>query len=309
MKETSWIFKECIQITIMILLFSSIAFAQTDKSKNNPDLKHSHTLPDSTRQLFSNNDKELQKLTIEQLQNAPSQPMQPLSISPNFQNYLNKGYETLSPGYFPMSKNPTNYGDYSTSGVIKQFRHSAILGSGSVETVMGMGNVGNASVAYQQMLGSRMVLTVGANVSKTTFTPMYDISVGSTTSLSYMLNDRLSFTAFGDYTRSMTNSFSSLNVGGFASIGLSNKFGLDIGASNYYDPMFRQWQTEPIVYPYFKLGGQKLGFDFGPLIKDVLINMFDKNKNRDFVGPMGPMGPIGSGQLKAIQMRPRQRYE
>ncbi|MDD4592725.1 MAG: hypothetical protein PHG06_20215 [Parabacteroides sp.] len=304
MKKTSWIFKKYIQIAIVMLLFSNIAIAQSDESKDNPDMKRNNTLADTTRQLFSTTDRQLQKLTVEQLQNNAAGTVQPLSISPHFQRYLDKGYETLSPGYFLMSKNPTNYGDYNTSGVIKQFRHSAFIGAGSVETVMGTGNIGNASVAYQQMLGSRVMLTVGANVSKTTFTPMRYISVGSSASLSYMLNDRLSFTAFGDYTRSMTGPYSNLNIGGFASIGLSNKFGLDIGANNYYDPMYRQWQTEPIVYPYFKLGGQKLGFDFGPLIKDMLINLFDKNKNKDFMGPMGP-----DRQLRAIQMRPRQMYQ
>ena len=59
-------------------------------------------------------------------------------------------------------------------------------------------------------------------------------------------------------------------------------FGIDVGARQTYDAMYGH-ELVPIVQPFIKLGGAKLGIDVGPMLKDA---MRKKNGNSNGFNPI-----------------------
>lgn len=58
------------------------------------------------------------------------------------------------------------------------------------------------------------------------------------------------------------------------------RFGLKLGAQRYYDPFQRQWKTDPIVTPSFKIGRKfVMELPVGPLVRESLETLFKKNSN------------------------------
>ena len=117
--------------------------------------------------------------------------------------------------------------------------------------------------------------------------------VGGT--VGYRVNERLSLHAFGYYYANssmispMVNPYLAVSTyGGYADIRVSKYFGVDTGVRRYLNPMTGKWVTDPIVSPYIKINGkQKIGFDFGRLLKGLIWG------NDDNMLPRGPvrMGP------------------
>ena len=71
------------------------------------------------------------------------------------------------------------------------------------------------------------------------------------------------------------------------------KWGVDLGGKTEPNPYTGRLETTPIVMPYYNLNGQKLGFDFGGLLKSIIINQRMKKEGYGPMGPFGPMGPMG----------------
>lgn len=58
------------------------------------------------------------------------------------------------------------------------------------------------------------------------------------------------------------------------------RFGLKLGAQRYYDPFQRQWKTDPIVTPSFKIGRKfVMELPVGPLVRESLETLFKKGSN------------------------------
>lgn len=97
--------------------------------------------------------------------------------------------------------------------------------------------------------------------------------------LTYGINENLSITAFGQY---INNPFyysmaaypyiSTSYYGAFVTFH-SEKVDLGLGVKRTFDPFARQWVTDPIVMPGFKVGKTKIKIDFGPAIKKTFYNL------------------------------------
>lgn len=121
-------------------------------------------------------------------------------------------------------------------------------------------------------------------------------------SVSYALNDNLSFTAFGSYyTQPHVNQPALLGyvgyptVGGYANYRFgSSNFGVKVGAQGYYSLSSRHWEAQPIVMPYFRLAkGADIGIDVGGILYQVLRNTSVFNSNNDFRPTTGPIRSDG----------------
>ena len=156
----------------------------------------------------------------------------------------------------------------------------------------GIGSVATAGVMGVHHFSDELTLTGGAMLQKTGI--FYNTATLSA-QLSYQLTDYVSLNAFGAYE---TPSFMSMYhtpqqylFGGYVTFSTENKkWGIDLGEKTEMNPYTGRLEATPIVMPYYNLNGQKLGFDFGGLLKSIIIN---NRMKKEGYGPMGPMGPMG----------------
>lgn len=115
--------------------------------------------------------------------------------------------------------------------------------------------------------------------------------------MSLRLSDRISLHAFGAYSSpynsinpAIDGFFNTSNFGGFLRFDSESIWGIDVGVSNTYNPSLRSWQAAPLVRPYVKVGGTKLGVDVGGILYNVLRNS-SKQRSNPTIGPPIPVGP------------------
>lgn len=102
--------------------------------------------------------------------------------------------------------------------------------------------------------------------------------------LSYDFNENVSASVYGRYvTNPFFHSMASFpyvatsSFGGFITLH-NEKCGIDLGVNNYYDAFNRCWQTNPIVRPTYKIGKVKMTIDMGPLIKEGILRLMNKQR-------------------------------
>ena len=194
--------------------------------------------------------------------------------------------------HFRYDTNPYSH-DWSSSGVITRIGGGYLTGAGSHTTYPGMGNTTSASVAFTMPMGDRLSVTAGVTGSKYHFDRMAWNDYGVFGNASFRLSDRFSLNAFGQYyVNQQFHSIAAMPFLGSSSYGgtlgwkASDKFSLDVGARRLYDPYTGKWLTMPIVQPTINLLGAPISFDAGPLIYQVLNNLFGGGKNnRDWGDP------------------------
>lgn len=176
------------------------------------------------------------------------------------------------------------------------WRNAYVLASGGVNVMPGLMDRESGALTLQQHLG-RWTFTASAFADKYRFTSMgfLETRYGVGGTIDYQVSDRLSLHAFGYYypnssmVSPMVNPYlATTTYGGYADIQVSKNFGVDAGVKRHLNPMTGKWVTDPIVSPYIKLNNkQKIGFDFGNLLKGLIWG------NEDNKLPRGPvrMGP------------------
>lgn len=166
-------------------------------------------------------------------------------------------------GYFPTWSTGYLYGSHSSSG-------SLLYGYTSY-----------ANIGIKQHLGDYW--TFDGNIGLQKYSVYYNTAVfyGS---INWHPTHWFELTAFGSY---MPGSFLSpvqispaFQWGGFATLQTDTDvpFGIDLGARDSYDPMSGH-QVTPIVQPFVKVGGAKIGIDFGPMIRDAIWKDNDRSRN------------------------------
>jgi hypothetical protein len=98
----------------------------------------------------------------------------------------------------------------------------------------------------------------------------------------YDLSEAVSLHAFGYYYANqmqvgpaMSPYVNNTTYGGYADIRFNKTFGTKMGVRRYVNPMTGKWTTEPIVNPYIKLGGGKLEFPLGSILKTLIVGNED----------------------------------
>ena len=136
----------------------------------------------------------------------------------------------------------------------------------------------SAMAGIKQQLGQYWSVNAYASFNK------YSIHYNNATiggSITWQPSPYFALTAFGAY---QTSSFGTqwqigpaFDYGGYITLQTDTDvpFGIDLGAYNAYDA-FSGHQVTPIVNPFVKIGGAKLGIDIGPLIRDALRNASGK---------------------------------
>ena len=147
-----------------------------------------------------------------------------------------------------------------------------------------IGGVNYAGAAIVQSFNRYMYATAGIDLVK--HSVLYNQATLNG-ALHYRPNNNFGITVFGSYSpgsfMSDVNIGQSFNFGGYITLESDNHWGIDLGAvENYYGGMH---DVTPIVRPYYNLNGAKLGFDFGPMIQNMMRR---NNKTSLEFNPAGP---------------------
>jgi hypothetical protein len=179
-----------------------------------------------------------------------------------------------------VDTSPLFRGDFSTGGVMWSHPSGAIIGSGSQESVPGIGRFNKASVGYMQMFGDRFALNLNANAMKYNLFPNIGQEFSTSGRFSFQETDRLGFNVFG--TKSLGNNFfSGDSYGGSVSLMMSDRFRMEVGVQRYYNQMTRQWETVPVAIPTIRLNnGAEIGLDVGSIIYEIFRSASFKNDRR-----------------------------
>ncbi len=168
-------------------------------------------------------------------------------------------------------------GDYRTGGVMHQFAHGTLFGSGGQTSLAGIGVINNASLGYQHLFNERLELELRANAMKVNMTHFTGQAFSTSGTLLYHASDRVAFKLFGSYDIGNSYGMSTHSYGATVSIDMSSRFGMEMGVQRYYDAMRGRWETVPVVIPYYRFEKFTLGMDVGGILYEVLRStVFDK---------------------------------
>ena len=67
----------------------------------------------------------------------------------------------------------------------------------------------------------------------------------------------------------------------------SSKFGVKAGAQTYRSIMDNSWHTQPMVVPYFRLGGNDIGIDVGGILYNIFVNANGGKRSNPTIAPPG----------------------
>ena len=191
--------------------------------------------------------------------------------------------------YLPYQTNPSPIfrGDYHTDGIMKQFRHGTLIGSGGQTSLPGIGRINDASLGYQHAFNSKLALQVNVNAMKINMAHSTGQAFNTSGILSYHPSDQVTFKFFGSYDIGNSYGMSTHRYGATMSVDMSERFNMEVGVQRYYNAIRGRWETVPVVIPSYRFKKFELGFDVGGLLYEILREVvFD---NRGSSGPtIGP---------------------
>lgn len=185
-----------------------------------------------------------------------------------------------NPLYLPYYTNPSPLfkGDYDTGGVMRQFSHGALLASGGQTTLPGIGRFNEASLGYRHDFSPNLSLQLGVDAMKVNMMHAAGQAFSTSGTLLYRPSDRVSLQVFGSYAPGNTYGMKTHQYGASISMDMSERFGVEVGVRRYYNSMSGQWETVPIVVPYYNFDNFKLGLDVGGILYEVLRNVVFRDK-------------------------------
>lgn len=180
----------------------------------------------------------------------------------------------------PYQTNPSLLfrGDYSANGVLRQFPHGILFGSGGQTSVPGIGRFNDASLGYQHTFNQRLTLRLGVDAMKINMIHSTGQAFNTSGALWYQASDRVAFKVFGSYAIGNTYGMDTHRYGATMSLDMSERFGMEVGVQRYYDAYRDRWETVPMVIPYYNFNKLKLSLDVGGILYEILRNAFFDNR-------------------------------
>lgn len=182
--------------------------------------------------------------------------------------------------YIPYQLNPSPLfrGDYATGGVLGYMGGGAWVGSGSQFSVPGIGRFNTASLGWQKQFSDRLQLQLMADALKMNTAHFTGQSFGLSGQLIYQAADRLYFRTFGGVGLGDFRMRPTYGFGGAVGLGVTERFGIELGAQSYYNTLTGRWEVLPVVAPYYKFDKMKLQIDVGPILLEVIRGAIQKSR-------------------------------
>jgi hypothetical protein len=261
MKRVNQYIGKCIMLVLVMLTLSINSYAQEETKKRGKGIA-------STTQEF----------LIE------SRP--PIFHQKNF--YTNSGYQLTEsiPSFdfeldmpflnkhnspiYQSDASPLFLWEYNVSGVIKQFKRGAITGAGSQDALINLGTINKVRIAYYHQFSDKLWMDVGVNATKMSGARFSNQFFGASGSFSYQPQERLTLNTFGSYAFSTFSGLTTYQYGGSVAYDITKKVGLEIGVQRQYNSFNNNWETLPIIKPYYKINKRvALEMDFGGVLHEV----------------------------------------
>ena len=170
---------------------------------------------------------------------------------------------------FATDKSPLHEGEYSTSGIIKNYPSGYFYGMGRQQNFINLGIMNYAGIGYVYSSG-RWLFDLQAYTVKWSVPRHESHLLGLSGILTYSVNEKIRLNTFGLYSFNLS-SFGSLDYGGFVSYDIAPKWGIDIGIRSHTDYPLHKTKVSPIVAPYFQHKGNKFGIDVGEGLLNLLL--------------------------------------
>ena len=174
--------------------------------------------------------------------------------------------------YLPYHTNPSPLfkGDYQTNGILHQFAHGALYGSGEQMSIPGIGLFNSASLGYQHQFNDRLQLQLQATAMKINMSHITGQTFSTSGTMSYRVSDRLSLNLFGSYYLGNSYGMNTYSYGGSMTVDMSKRFSMEMGVQRYYNAMSGRWEIVPVIVPTYKFKKLELGLDVGAILYEVL---------------------------------------
>lgn len=179
--------------------------------------------------------------------------------------------------------------DFSKSGTLSTWDNGHISGFSSHTSFPIIGNIGSAGFGISHDFTERFNFSGNLSFSKYSLPRFAYNTYTLAGQFSYRFNKNLSVTAFSYYesnrfiNNNRNNPYGSINMGGYlTAITNSNEWGVDMGVQRHFNPHKRKWVMVPVFRPFYNLGGNKLGFDLGGLLYQILNTVNLTNGNDDW---------------------------
>lgn len=179
-----------------------------------------------------------------------------------------------------------SYPDFSFSAGqadLLSWPQGAFYATGGSTELPGLMGIEQGALNLSQSLG-KFNLTVYGSATKYGFFQGLETSYGFGGELTYVINDKTSITMFGSYNSpvgitqpAMMGYVGVPTFGGYVNYRFHPRWGVKVGAQSYRSLVTRQWETQPIVMPYFRLGQNDIGLDFGGIIYGLIKSAADEN--------------------------------
>lgn len=251
---------KAILLTMITLLIAQFSYAQESVGK------------DSVQTSIPENTINLSPPVIHELQTEEYKMYSDSSISIIESPSISYKFNTLYHPNFHTDKTLLQKGEYSVSGIIKDYRHGAIYGSGEQNNLIGVGIMNRASLGYYHNLTDNFSMNVQLHATKLSSPYFANQLFGTSANFSYQLSDRVRMNIFGSYFVSPITSFRAYNYGGSMSFDITERFGTELGVQRQYNSMYGRWETIPIITPYYKFKKFDLGVDVGSILHHVIYN-------------------------------------
>lgn len=185
--------------------------------------------------------------------------------------------------------NPLHWGDFNVTGLLEQSYYPGLM------------DVSSGSLGLQYSHG-RFSAYAGGVVNKYGFYRGLYTQKGITANLTYMFAPRWSATLFGTYYRgnglrmangmpmspAMLGFYNVSRFGGYVDYRISEHFGVQAGAQMVQQIGPRtQYEFQPIVTPYFKVGKIAIGLPVGQIMHGIIKDQMER-RDRRHSGPIPP---------------------
>ncbi|MDE6799482.1 MAG: hypothetical protein K2P62_04310 [Phocaeicola sp.] len=194
----------------------------------------------------------------------------------------------LVPSYY-INPSPLLRGDYNTGGILLRREKGAFYGAGGQATLPGIGIMNEASLGYVHQFNDQWSMQVGVDALKMNMPFAVGQSLGTSGVLMYRPSERIAFKVFGSYYRGSSYGMQSHSYGGSLTVGMSDRFSMEMGVRRHYNPLRGGWETVPIVAPCYKFDKFDLGIDLGGILYELLHKVvIDKNRMNRGNPTIGP---------------------
>ncbi|MBQ8224362.1 MAG: hypothetical protein IJZ86_03280 [Bacteroides sp.] len=181
--------------------------------------------------------------------------------------------------------------NYSTGGLLQQFRRGWLSGANSRNILPGIGQINQAELGYQHLFHTRWSLQLSATAENVQAMQWRGNSLGLSGNLLYQATDHLSFRLFGAYHTRNPFATQGAAYGGSLIYAPTHRFSLEMGLQHVQDPVTGEWTTRPMLIPTYHFNKVSLGLDVGSLLYELLRRSVQEKPSHRSAGTIAPPRP------------------